>query len=137
MSAHNIAKQVSDSTKLAQVLTAAKTLSRDDSWKTLYLTLAGGFTVTLPLPYLGLRFRFIVATAPTTAYIIKTNATANIMYGMTEERAGTAGVAGAAKNTFNFVANVAIIGDWVEFYSDGTNWYYHGMVDVAAGNTVA
>ena len=53
------------------------------------------------------------------------------------ERAGTAGVAGAAQDTFNFVANNAIIGDWVEFYSDGTNWYYHGMVDVAVGNTVS
>lgn len=51
--------------------------------------------------------------------------------------AGTAGVAGAARDTFNFVANQAIIGDWVEFHSDGTNWYYHGMVDVAAGNTVS
>ncbi len=84
-----------------------------------------------------MRFRFVVKTAPTTAYIITTNAGANLLYGMMEERAGTAGVAGAAQDTFNFVANVAIIGDWVEFVSDGTSWFYHGMVDVAAGNTVA
>lgn len=108
-----------------------------ENGRTYFLNLANGFTSTLPAPALGLHFRFVVAIAPTTAYIIVTNAAANVLYGMTEERAGTAGVAGAAKNTFNFVANQAKIGDWVEFYSDGTNWYYHGMTDIAAGNTVA
>lgn len=121
----------------SEVVITTNVITADESGKTFYLNLAGGFTSTLPAPALGLKFRFFVKTAPTTAYIITTNASANIMYGMMEERAGTAGVAGAARDTFNFVANQSIIGDWVEFESDGTNWYYHGMVDVAAGNTVA
>jgi len=123
--------------RAAEVVSAANIIAATENGTTYYLNLAGGFTSTLPAPALGLRFRFIVATAPTTAYIITTNAGANILYGMMEERAGTAGVAGAAQDTFNFVANQAKIGDWVEFYSDGTNWYYHGMVDIAAGTTVA
>lgn len=121
----------------AEVVTTTNVIAATENGTTYYLNAAGGFTSTLPAPALGLKFRFIVKTAPTTAYIIVTTSGANLMYGMMLERAGTAGVAGAARDTFNFVANQAIVGDWVEFYSDGTNWYYHGMVDVAAGNTVA
>lgn len=120
-----------------EIVAATNVIDGTENGKTFYLNAAGGFTSTLPAPVLGMRFRFIVKTAPTTAYIITTNAGANILYGMMEERAGTAGVAGAAQDTFNFVANQSKIADWVEFYSDGTNWYYHGMVDIAAGNTVS
>lgn len=122
---------------VTEVVTTTNVITANESKKVFFLSLAGGFTSTLPAPAAGLRFRFIVKTAPTTAYVITTNAGANIMYGMMEERAGTAGVAGAACDTLNLVANQAKIGDWVEFDSDGTNWYYHGMVDVAAGTTVA
>ena len=122
---------------LAEIVITTNTITAAESGKTFYLSLVGGFTSTLPVPALGLYFRFIVAVAPTTAYIITTNAGANILFGMMEERAGGAGVAGAAQDTFNFVASQAIIADWVEFWSDGTNWHYHGMVNVAAGNTVS
>lgn len=121
----------------SEVVTTTNVIAASESGTTFYLNAAGGFTSTLPAPALGLKFKFVVKTAPTTAYVITTNAGANILYGMMLERAGTAGVAGAARDTFNFVANQAIIGDWVVFESDGTNWYYNGMVDVAAGNTVA
>ena len=124
-------------TSLSESVITTNVITADETGKTFYLNLVGGFTSTLPAPALGLWFRFIVKTAPTTAYIITTNGGSDSMYGMMLERAGGAGVAGAARDTFNFVASQAIIGDWVEFYSDGTNWYYHGMVDVAAGNTVA
>jgi hypothetical protein len=120
-----------------EVVTATNVIAATENGRTYYLNAAGGFTSTLPAPALGLRFRFIVKTAPTTSYVITTTSGADILYGMMLERAGTAGVAGAGRDTFNFVANQSIIGDWVEFYSDGVNYYYHGMVDVAAGNTVA
>jgi len=123
--------------ELSEVVTATNVIDASESGKTFYLNAAGGFTSTLPAPALGLKFRFIVKTAPTTAYIIVTTSGANLMYGKMLERAGAAGVAGAARDTFNFVASQAIISDWVEFESDGTNWYYFGMVDVAAGNTVS
>lgn len=129
--------QYCDESAKTEVVTATNVIAATESGKTFFLDAIGGFTSTLPAPALGLQFRFIIKTAPTTAYIITTNAGADILYGHMLERAGTAGVAGAARDTFNFVANLAIVGDWVEFYSDGTNYYYHGMVDVAAGNTVA
>ena len=129
--------QVADESANVENVTATNVITAAESGKTFFLNAVGGFTSTLPAVAAGLRFRFIVKTAPTTAYIITTNGGSNLLYGHMLERAGTAGVAGAAQDTFNFVANNAIIGDWVEFYSDGTNWYYHGMVDVAVGNTVS
>lgn len=121
-----------------EVVITTNVIAASENGRTYYLNLAAGFTSTLPAPALGLKFRFIVKTAPTGApYVIVTTTGANLMFGMMEERAGTAGVAGSARDTFNFIHNQSIAGDWVEFYSDGTNWYYHGMVDVAAGNTVA
>ena len=129
--------RAADTSAKYEVVTTTNVIGADENGKTFFLSLVGGFTSTLPAPALGLEFWFYVKTAPTTAYIITTNAGADIMYGMMLERAGGAGVAGAGRDTFNFVASQAIIGDWVKFVSDGTNWYYHGMVDVAAGNTVA
>lgn len=127
-----------DESANTEVVITTNVITAAESGKTFYLSLAAGFTSTLPAPAAGLRFRFIVKTAPTGApYVIATNGGDNVLYGMMLERAGGAGVSGAARDTFNFVHNQSIIGDWVEMYSDGTNWYYFGMVDVAAGNTVA
>ena len=50
-----------------EVLASARTLSNEDSGKTFFLNLAGGFDVALPPPELGLVFEFVVKTAPTTA----------------------------------------------------------------------
>lgn len=130
--------QACDESANTEIVITTNVITAAESGKTFYLDLAAGFTSTLPAPAAGLRFRFIVKTAPTGApYVITTNAGANLLYGHMLERAGGAGVAGAARDTFNFIHNQSIIGDWVEIYSDGTNWYYHGIVDVAAGNTVA
>ena len=125
-------------TELSEVVTATNPILAAESGSTFYLSAAGGFTSTLPAPALGLVFRFVVKTAPTGAsYIITTTSGNNLLFGMFEERAGGAGVAGAAQDTQNFVVNAAIIGDWAEYRSDGTNWYIHGMVNVAAGITFA
>lgn len=121
----------------AETVITTRAVTSADSGKTLYLALAGGFTTSLPAATaaVGAIIRFRVLIAPTTSYII--TAPTAIMYGMMEERAGGAGVAGAGVTNFNFVANQAKIADWVDFESDGTKWIYHGMVDVAAGNTVS
>ena len=55
---------------------------------------------------------------------------------MMVERAGGAGVSSAVGDLVTLVANQAIAGDWLEFSSDGTSWFVHGMVDVAAGVTI-
>lgn len=121
----------------AEVVITTNVITAAESGTTFYLDLAAGFTSTLPAPALGLWYKFVVKTAPTGSYVITTNAGANIIYGMFEERAGGAGVAGAAQDTQNFVLNQAIIADWAVYRSDGTNWYVHGMVNVAAGITFA
>ena len=120
-----------------EVVTTTNTIGAAESGTTFYLNSAGGFTSTLPAPAAGLHFKFVVKTAPTTSYIITTNAAANVLYGKIFERAGTAGVAGAAADVINFVANNAIAGDTYLFDCDGTNWYITGSVDVAAGCTFA
>jgi hypothetical protein len=115
---------------VALITTASVTPAQ--SGKIFTLGLAGGFTVTLPRPVAGLNYRFIVKVAPTTAYIIATAGSANIMYGVVasaEDAAGSVGCA-AASDTLTFVANKALIGDSVEIISDGTNWYVRGGCNV-------
>lgn len=117
---------------VGRVLSAASTLTAADSGGTYFLSLAGGFTTTLPAPKMGLKYKFIVAVAPTTAYIVATNGSANIIHGQvgtSEDAAGDVACA-AASDTITFVASTAIIGDWVSVESDGTNWYVNGMCDV-------
>ncbi len=122
----------------AEVVITTNVIAAAENGRTYYLSLAAGFTSTLPAPALGLKFKFIVKTAPTGApYVITTNASGNVLFGMMVERAGGVGVAGTARDTFNFIHTQSIPGDWVEFESDGTNWYYRGMTDVSAGSTVA
>lgn len=65
----------------AEVVTATNVITATEGGKTFYLDAAGGFTSTLPAPALGLKFTFIVKTAPTTAYIITTDAGSDLLYG--------------------------------------------------------
>lgn len=125
-------------TEFSEVVTATNVITAAETGSTFYLSAAGGFLSTLPAPALGLHFKFIVKTAPTSVgYTIATNASANIINGMMEERAGTAGVACATEDLLTLVANQAILGDWIEVRSDATNWYMYGMTDVAAAFTCA
>lgn len=123
-----------------ETLTAAKTLTGEDSGKTLFLGLAGGFTVTLPTPAAGLRFKFVVSVAPTTAYVIATNGGANILIGgFSSSELTDLAVAAYDDNAdvINFVANSADVGDWCELVSDGTSWYFSGHVNLQASATTA
>ena len=123
-----------------ETLTAARTVTAVDNGTTFFLGLAGGFTVTLPAPAAGLRFKFIVSVAPTTAYIIVTNGGADIMIGgINELEVDTTedGPYDANADTFNFVASVAVVGDWVEMISDGTSWYYTGQTNADGGVTTS
>lgn len=127
--------QAASGSSAYEVVTAANILTAAESGKTFFLDAVAGFLTTLPAPALGLNFKFIVKTSPTSnGYTIGTP-TANIIFGMSVERAGGAGVAASAEDLITLVANESIVGDWQYLYSDGTNWYVHGMVDVAAGVT--
>lgn len=119
-------------------LAAAKTLTADNNGMTYFLNLAGGFTVTLPTPAAGLRYKFIVKTAPTTAYIISDGGNDTIIGGFSSSELTDAAVMDydAAGDQVNFVASNAVVGDWCEFISDGTSWYVSGHANVQAGMTI-
>ena len=114
-----------------ETVAATNIITAAESGKTFFLALAGGFTSTLPAPAAGLNYRFVVAVAPTTAYVIATNAGADIMIGGVNELETDTTEDGPYDDnadTFNFVANTAVVGDWVDFVSDGTSWFFNGQV---------
>ena len=133
--------QKCDRSQRVEVLAAAYQLLETDSEKIVMLNLAGGFTVTLPAVEdagSGWKCRFVAKTAPTTAYIITEEATKDtdviIIEGIVNV-AGAAGVQNTGCTNVNFVANQAIIGDWVDVFCDGANFYVTGLASVAAGIT--
>jgi len=119
----------------SEVVTTTNVIAASESGSTFYLDLAGGFVSTLPAPALGLRYTFIVKTAPTTAYTIVTTGSANIIKGNQNSVAGDAGDSGTADDTITFVAGQSVAGDKVEVYSDGTSWFAYAISRVAAGIT--
>jgi hypothetical protein len=121
----------------SELLSSGKTVDTVESGKVYTLGSAGGFTVVLPVPADGLKFKFIVRTPPTTSYIIQTDSSANLFYGTINEITDTTGVSVQAQNTINFVASVSIRGDWVELESDGSYWYVNGCTQVNNGITTA
>ena len=111
-------------------LTAASTLSNDDTNSVLFLNSATEFATTLPLPEAGLRFRFVVKAAPSGAsYTIVTANSANIIVGNIASAADAGGSTdseASGADTITFVDGQATKGDWLEVVSDGTNWYASG-----------
>jgi hypothetical protein len=118
-------------------LTEATTVTSTESGKTFFLNLAGGFTVTLPNPTTasGMKFTFIVGTAPTTAYILDPAGDDNIV-GFVNESTGGDGDYDAAADTMSFVANTALPGDTIELFSDGTVYYAKAFVNAAGAVTL-
>jgi hypothetical protein len=118
----------------AKELTAASVLTHEDNGLTFYLNAATEFATTLPAPFLGARFTFIVKAAPAGAdYTVVSGSSANIIKGLQNSVAGDAGDSGTADDTVSFVGGQAVAGDKVEFYSDGTSWFAYAISKVAAG----
>lgn len=105
-------------------LTAAETLDATDSGKIFFLNLAGGFTTTLPAAAAGSTLKFIVATAPTTAYIISAGSAIIHANSVSPEISAAANsTSGTAVTAITLVAAKAQIGDCVDLVSDGTRWF--------------
>lgn len=125
-------------------LITTKQLDSEDNGKTFGLNLAGGFTITLPAiatVKAGWVARFRVETSPTTAYIITENATAdtNIILGSFTTSTGTTVAADfevTGATFITFVANTALVGDYVSIETDGTNWFVYGQSTVPAALTI-
>lgn len=122
-----------------QVAAATLALAAADNGKTIFLNSSTEFATTLPAPFLGARFTFIVAAAPSGAsYTVVTSGAAEIIIGKVHSAAGDAGDVEntAGGTTITFVDGQAVAGDRVDLESDGTNWYVVGFASVAAGITI-
>jgi hypothetical protein len=121
-----------------EVVAATNVITAAESGKTFFLNVATGFESTLPTAAAGLHFRFIVATAPTSNGYTITGSPADKIFG-TVACSGAEdtinGVTADAADNVILVHNEAKIGDLVEFYSDGTNWYVTGNVNTYAAIT--
>ena len=120
------------------VASFANTLTAGENGKTIFLNLAAGGSTVLPAPFLGANFKFIVSTAPTTAYTIDTNGGDNIMHGTHVDitAAGTEIlVYFTAQDILTFVANTSLVGDILEVVSDGTSWFCKARTGAANGIT--
>lgn len=118
----------------AEVVITTKAVTAAESGKTFYLDLAGGFVTTLPAVALGLRYKFIIRTAPTGSHTIVCPAAAALFKGhvlttdvnsATDPDFDTTAVA-----TLTFVLNKAVAGDNVTVESDGVNWFYSAECSV-------
>lgn len=113
---------------------AATTLTASQSGSLVLLDAAAGYAVTLPSPAAGLSFRFVVKSLFATTDWVITSASAN-MYGTIMEAGALQAVAGAT--TINLELGADTIGDYIDVYSDGTNWYVAGSTAQAASVTPA
>lgn len=124
--------------QLTEVLTTTKAVAATESGTHFVLNTVTAFTTTLPLPAAGLEYWFhIGATAPTTTHIIATNGGADLFAGniVTPDVNGAVVAVVALADKINFIANLAIHGDFAHVWSDGTHWYLDGWCFVQTGIT--
>lgn len=119
-----------------KVLTATYSVPQDENGTVYYLNSTTEFVTTLPSPFLGAEYTFIVKSAPSGAsYTVVTASSANIIKGLQNSVAGDAGDNGTADDTITFVDGQAVAGDMVRVVSDGTSWFAYAISKVAAGIT--
>lgn len=116
-------------------VTAARTLSSDDTGAVLYLNVASGATVTLPAASgTGKTFKFVVGTTVTSnSYIVQVASASDVMIGnalLAQDSADTAVMfeAGATADTItlNGTTTGGIKGDWVELIDVASGvWFVH------------
>jgi hypothetical protein len=124
---------------MTETLITTRVLTAADSGKTFVLSLATGFTVTLPALAAGLKFKFVVGIAPTTRYVIASAEGDNISLvgAAADGNAVVVNSAGFTADQVNLVANLALIGDVVIVDSVSTlGWAAQALVGVGAGVTI-
>jgi hypothetical protein len=129
--------QAADISEAYEVVTATNVITAAENGKTFFLSAVAGFVSTLPEPAIGLHYKFIVSTAPTSnGYDIATDSGADIMKGLAleaETDTGDDGPTDQNADNLNLAANVAVAGDWVEVVSDGTSWFFRGATAADGG----
>jgi len=125
-------------TGYGRILTAATTLVEADNGGVFYLNASSEFATTLPAPFLGARYEFVVHTAPSGAsYTVVTASGANVMVGSVHSSTGgNADSEQTGGDTLSFVDGSAVKGDRAIFTSDGTSWYVTAFCDADGGITI-
>lgn len=120
-----------------KILTATYSVPQTENGTTYYLNSATEFVTTLPAPFLGAEYEFIVKAAPAGAnYTVVTTSSANIIKGMAfKGEALNAGDSGTADDTISFVGGSSVAGDKVIVKSDGTSWFAWAFCTLAASIT--
>ena len=107
---------------------ATRTLTSDDSGAIVNMGGSDASTVTLPTPAAGISFRFVATTA--VAHVINGgNSKIQGGYHHNTNAATIARVGISNKSALTLHNSNAAIGDTLEFWSDGTNWYVSGTVN--------
>lgn len=125
-------------TSQGEAIAAATTLTAEDSGKTYFLNSATGFATTLPAPAIGLNYKFVVSTQPTSGnHTVVTNGSANIIEGVAVVEGATNPTVEQAANedSINFVASITLVGDYAEVISDGTSWFVKAASGATGGVT--
>ena len=114
-------------------ISAATTLTAADSETWYKLDAAAGVTVTLPAAKAGLSFRFIVASSFATSNFVIDSAEGDNISGVLV--VDGASVVADEEDQINFVATAETVGDFIDIWSDGTNWYVYGIGNSAGSIT--
>lgn len=125
-----------------QTLTANTSILAADSGTVYFVNPAAETTLLLPTPANGLYYKFIATSTSSNDIIITTTsngaAAANIGFGLHDVGGATVSAASAVDLiTLGASSTNHTIGDWVECYCDGTNWYFQGSAVVGSSLTHA
>ena len=118
------------------ILSAATTLTVEDSGKVFFLDDAAGYAITLPpvADAAGCYYKFILAQETATTDWVITAQTAVLQGSLLQ--AGLVQLV-AADTTINIELGVDVVGDWLEVTSNGTDWFVWGVASEAATFTPA
>jgi len=117
---------------------AASTLSQYDNGKTILLNSTTAFATTLPSPFMGGRFKFIVTGIPgASAHTIVAGSAIIKGSVSSADLANASAAASTTGGTTISLTTTAYVGDWIEVVSNGVNWLLSGSVKAQGGLTIA
>lgn len=117
---------------------AASTLSQYDNGNTILLNSTTAFATTLPSPFMGGRFKFIVTGIPgASAHTIVAGSAIIKGSVSSADLANASAAASTTGGTTISLTTTAYVGDWIEVVSNGVNWLLSGSVKAQGGLTIA
>ena len=132
---HNVIDSRNHFGGLTEVVSAAKTLTKNDSGKVFFCeSSAGAYEITLPTSLeAGLYYKFIVQEDTPTGDITIAAGSA-IIHGTGKDAGNDVGVGTAGTGVSNVILDTtAKKGDHAELHCDGTSWYLHAQSSVNNG----